>query len=339
MSDAFAAQNDRQALEFFIHGFQVSRIIRVAADLGLADRIAIDEGRAVAQLAADCGVGAHPLLRMLRALAAFGIFSVSGDDVVSHTPRSRLLRTEADRSLHLAARFWTGRGSWRAWEELDEALAGRVPHETAWGVSRFSYLAEHPDEARIFDAVMAHFPDDRHGAIAAAYDFSPARLIVDVGGGNGELLRRVLARFPEVHGIVFDRPDVVNAIPETERMGGRIAVQGGDFLTTALPVADHYILVRVLHDWSDEDCLRILGAIRAAIPADGRVLVAESLLDPLGGSPELYLLDMQMMAMFGTAYERTEQELRKLLAAAGFTTLARADTSSPVSVLSARPAA
>ena len=98
---------------------------------------------------------------------------------------SRILRTDAPGSLHHGARFWTGSGSWRAWEGLDVALADRTPHQAAWNMGRFEYLRQHPDEARVFDEFMAHFPDDRHKAVADAYDFSGAGLIADVGGNRG----------------------------------------------------------------------------------------------------------------------------------------------------------
>src|SRR5205823_3006270 len=131
------------------------------------------------------GVLAAPLLRVLRALAAIHIFRLSAGGDVGQTPRSLLLRTDTPNSLHYSARFWTSPGSWRAWESLDTALTGGVPHEAAWSTGRFEYLRTHPEEARIYDTMMAHFPDDRHAAIAATYDFSAARLICDIGSGMG----------------------------------------------------------------------------------------------------------------------------------------------------------
>ena len=165
-------------------------MLRLVADLGVADRITPDGGVAVDDLARDCGVQPQPLIRVLRALAAFGVFTVAADGSVAHTPRSRLLRTDRPNSMHHAARFWTAPGSWRAWGRLDVALTGGVPHEAAWNMGRFDYLRAHPDEARIFDAMMANYPDNRHAAMAAAYDFSGARLIADIGGGNGAMLRQ-----------------------------------------------------------------------------------------------------------------------------------------------------
>ncbi|MGE5169243.1 MAG: methyltransferase [Rudaea sp.] len=331
---------DRATLDRLIRGFQVSRMLRAVADLGLADRIARDARRPVADLARECGVETLPLLRILRALAGFGVFEVDASSGVAHSPLSLLLRTEAPGSLHHGARFWTAPGAWHAWGRLDAALVGGVPHEAAWGIGRFEYLHRHPDEARAFDDFMAHFPDHRHQAVADAYDFSGADRIIDVGGGNGEALRHILARFPRAHGVVFDRADVVAEIRPADRMSGRITTEGGSFLDRVPQGADIYLLMRVLHNWSDAECERILRNCRAAIAQGGRLLVCEQILepDPAVGDPFSYLIDTQMMAMFGTARERTEVEYAALLAASGLTFRRTIRTASPVSIVEAVPA-
>ena len=333
------ADSDRTALDLMLRGFQISRMLRLVADLGIADRIEPDGHVSVDALATDCKVQPTQLVRVLRALAAFDVFSVSTEDTVAHTPRSRLLRTDATGSLHHAARFWTAPGSWKAWGELGAALTGGVPHEAAWGMSRFAYLRAHPDEARAYDAMMAAFPDDRHAAIAAAYDFSDVRLVCDVGGGDGAMLRHILAPLPELRGQVFDQKDVVRAIPAERLMNGRIAIAEGNFFDGVPGGADIYMLVRVLHNWSDEDCLRILCACRVAMGPDSLLLIGEELLepDPSCGHPAAYLIDMQMMAMFGVARARTEAEFSALLAASGLTLRRMIATASSVSILEAGP--
>lgn len=330
---------ERLELDLLLRGFQVSRMLRVVADLGIADRIAADGAVTVTDLAGACKVHPTPLLRILRALAAFGVFHVSPDGWVSHSPRSRLLRTDTPNSFHHAARFWTAPGSWNAWSRLDAALAEENPHQVAWDMSRFDYLRRHPDEAWEFDMFMASFPDNRHAAVAASYDFSAARLIVDIGGGNGEMLRHILGRSPAARGVVFDRPDVVQAIPMDRQMQGRIAVEGGSFFEKVPPGADHYLVIRVLHDWNDHDYLRILRSCRAAMSMDARLLIGEQILepDPARGRATDYLLDVHMMAMFGDARERTEAEHRDLLTASGFALRRVIATPSPVSILEAVP--
>ena len=340
MSDTQAENPDSAALELLVRGFQVSRMLRLVADLGLADRIASEARVAVNDLAQDCGVQPQPLVRVLRALAAFGVFAVTPDGEIAHTPRSRLLRSDAPNTLHHAARFWAGAGSWQAWGALDVALTGGVPHQAAWNMSRFDYLREHPDEARVFDAMMANFPDNRHAAMAASYDFSGARLIADIGGGNGAALRHILSRFPTPRGLVLDREDVVRAILPDDLMEGRIEAVGGSFFDAIPAGADIYMAVRVLHDWADEDCLRILRRCRAVMATNAVLLLGEQILerDPAKGRPIGYLVDMQMMAMFGSARERSEDEFHSLLAESGFVLRRVIPTGSPVSILEATPA-
>ncbi len=339
MSETVSSEQDREELDLLLRGFQVSRMLRLVADLGVADKIAPDGAVSITDLATACSVLPGPLVRVLRALAAFRIFQVSPDESVAHTPRSRLLRTDTPNSLHHAARFWTGPGSWNAWGMLDVAMTGGIPHEAAWNMSRFAYLRQHPDEARVFDAMMANFPDNRHAAMAAAYDFSAPRLIADIGGGNGATLRHILARFPTPRGLIVDREDVVAAATPEDLMHGRITAQSGSFFDHVPAGADMYLLIRVLHDWKDEDCLRILRACRAAMEPDAILLVGEQILqpDPARGRATGYLIDMQMMAMFGHARERSEAEFRSLLALSGFELRRVVPTASPVCLIEALP--
>lgn len=339
MSEPVPSAKDRMELDLLLRGFQVSRMLRLVADLWIADKIAPDGAVAVNDLAIACSVLPEPLIRVLRALASFQIFKVSVDGTVAHTPRSRLLRTDIPNSMHYAARFWTGPGSWKAWDMLDVAMTGGTPHEAAWNMNRFTYLREHPDEARTFDAMMANFPDNRHAAIAAAYDFSAPRLIADIGGGNGAALRHILARFPMPRGLVFDRDDVIAAVTPENLMQGRIGTQGGSFFDQVPAGADVYLLIRVLHDWKDEDCLRILRACRAAMAPDAVLLLGEELLelDPARGRATGYLIDVQMMAMFGHARARSEADFRRLFDLSGFVLRRVILTMSSVSIIEATP--
>src|ERR1044071_2924302 len=177
MSTSAPSEFERTELDSLLRGFQVSRMLRLVADLGIADKIPPDGPIDVRDLAKSSAVLPDPLTRLLRALAAFNVFKVFSNGAIGHTGKSLLLRTDSPNSMHYSAQFWTGPGSWKAWSMLDAAMTGAVPYEAAWNMSRFAYLREHPEEARVFDAMMANFPDNRHAAIAAGYDFSSARLI------------------------------------------------------------------------------------------------------------------------------------------------------------------
>ncbi|HEX3348707.1 MAG TPA: methyltransferase [Acetobacteraceae bacterium] len=180
---------------------------------------------------------------------------------------------------------------------------------------------------------------NRHAAVAAAYDFSGAALIADIGGGSGATLRHVLARFPASRGLLVDRDDVVRAIRPDDLLAGRIEAMGGSLFDRIPSGADIYMLVRVLHDWSDEDCQHILRACRTAMGPGAVLLIGDQILeaDPSQGRPTSYLVDTQMMAMFGRARERTQHEFASLLSASGFTLRRAIPTQSPVSIIEALP--
>ncbi|XXY17245.1 methyltransferase [Sorangium sp. So ce216] len=179
-----------------------------------------------------------------------------------------------------------------------------------------------------------------HRAVVEAYDFSGVRRLVDVGGGHGALLAAILSRHPEVRGVVFDQPHVVRgAHANLERAGvaARCELMGGDFFCSVPGGADAYILSAIIHDWSDEDAVLLLKNIRRAIAGGGRLLLVESVIQP-GSTPDFgKLLDLEMLIACG-GRERTEPEIRALLAAAGFRLARVFPTASATSVIEAVPA-
>ena len=330
------SNTDRDQLEQLIRGFQISQLIWQAAELDLASHLAPDVKVPIAQLARDRGVIPEQLLRLCRALAAFGVFEVTDSDVLNHSRLSLLLRKDAEQSLLLPARFWAGPGSWAAWGKLSVALtSSQSPHDAAWGMSRFDYMNQHPEEAKVYNARMGGASGDRQDAIARAYDFSRGSVICDVGGGNGALLQAILRRHPKCRGIVYDRGYVVSRIGADDLMAGRITVSDGDFFIGVPSGADVYLLSWILHDWADGECLKILTNTRAAMTQGSKLIVAERLLDPdpKRGPAMEYLSDIQMMVLGGT--ERTREEYASLLTRCGFTMTSVTPTQSPVHVIEA----
>jgi hypothetical protein len=328
--------DDRGQLEQLIRGFQISQLLWVAAELDLASRIPTDAELPAALIASDCGVIPGQLLRLCRALAAFGIFRVTDGHILGHTRLSLLLREDAEQSLLLPARFWAAPGNWAAWGMLSTALkSSQSPHEAAWGMSRFDYMNRHPGESKIYNARMGGASGGRQEAIASAYDFSRASMICDVGGGNGALLRTILQRWPNCRGIVYDRENVVSEIGVDDLMAGRLAVLAGDFFASVPSGVELYLLSWILHDWADAECLTILTNTRAAMTKGSRLVIAERLLDPdpENGRAMDYLSDMQMMVLGGT--ERTQKDYTSLLTRCGFTVRSVTPTQSTVHLIEA----
>ena len=173
-----------------------------------------------------------------------------------------------------------------------------------------------------------------------AYDFSGIGVLADIGGGNGSTLVGVLGRYPEMRGILFDLPGVVErARAEIEAAGlaDRCEVVGGSFFEAVPGGADAYLLRHIIHDWDDEKAAAILRNVRRAMGEGARLLVVEGVIPP-GNEPSFgKLLDLTMLVIPG-GLERTEEEYRRLYEAAGFRLTRIVPTAAEVSVIEGEPA-
>ena len=287
-----------------------ARCLHVIADCGAADAIG-DAAATPAEIAAHTGFDADALDRMLRLLAAHGIFVRTADGSYEHSPASRLLMTDEPDSLRSYVRMGGMPAFWERFTDLGRtAREGQRRHHMA---SLVDHFAAHPEEAAIFNAAMVSKSRTVLPAVAAAYDFAPFATIADVGGGRGHLLKLILERTPRAHGVLFERPHV---IADTEP-APRLELVGGDFFVDAVPAADLYLLMDLLHDWDDADAARILSAVRRAAPPRARVLIVETLVPETAGPHFGKTLDIIMLAVTG-GRERTQAQHATLLAAAGF---------------------
>jgi O-methyltransferase len=154
-------------------------------------------------------------------------------------------------------------------------------------------------------------------ALLAAYDFSRIERIVDVGGGEGALLRDILAATPKLQGVLFDLPQVVAGASKLLKgdFAARCQIVGGNFFDSVPEGADAYLLKGVLHDWPDDDAVKILRNTRLAIRPEGTLLLIEAIVD--SAARPAGLMDLLMLVIGGR--ERTEADFRSLLASARFT--------------------
>ena len=285
-----------------------SRALQVVAELGIADHLG-DEPTSTGELAASCAVDAEALRRVLQLLSAHGLFAVDGSRV-AHTDASRLLRTDHRGSMRAFARLNGLPVVWNAIGALDHALrTGATGVELVEPGGFFAYLDAHPDEAQVFGEGMAAKARADIADVLAAYDFGPFATIADIGGGLGHLLHAVLDAAPAAHGVLFDLPDVIAAADITS---DRIHTQAGDFFVDALPPADAYLLMEIIHDWRDEEATEILRAIRRAAQPGATVLIIEHTAPDEGADIVSHTLDVLMLAVTG-GRERTAGELGALL--------------------------
>ncbi len=322
-------------------GLGISSCTQLIADFGIADALG-DSPATAAELAAKLGVNADALGRVMRCAVTFGVFEDLGGGRFRHTTRSRLLRSDHPQSLRSAARIIGP--SWPVYAALDHSLrTGRPAVEALAPGGVWEWLRAHPHFAKIFDETMASSAGAHLTTLLDAYDFSGLQSIADIGGGRGHLLRAVLDRVPEATGTLFDQPAVVD--PVRSRAAERMSIVGGDFFKDPLPRADAYLLMRVIHDWDDDQAASILRNVRRAAPPRGKLLLIEALLpqtsQPVHETASWLawptFMDLNMLAWSG-GRERTRDEYERLLGAGGWRLERVVPTETHMSMLEAAPA-
>ncbi|MFE2111258.1 methyltransferase [Kitasatospora sp. NPDC059463] len=298
-------------------GFLFPAALRAAADIGVADHLA-DGPAAPAELAVATGTDARNLHRVLRLLATRGVVTEDEQGRFALTAAGQALRGDVPYSVRSAVQMLTDRTMWRPAGELTHCLTeGTTAFENIFGVPFFDHFAKDARTAAVFHVGMAAMSDQENAPIAAAYDFPESGTVVDIGGGHGGLLLEVLRRNPGLRGVLHDRSHVLagNRLEAHPELAGRWTPQEGDFFT-AVPAGDVHLLKRITHDWTDEDCVTLLGHCRRALRPGGRVLVVDAVVPPGNAPHQSKALDLMMMASL-TGRERTEADFAELFARAG----------------------
>ncbi len=325
-----------QQLDQMITGYWVSQAIYAAAKFGIADLLK-DGTRTVDELADATSADRDALYRLLRALASVGVFAEESPRRFGLTPLAELLRSDVDGSKR-ALSLMSGDEQFQTWAEIEYSIrTGKTAFEKVFGKPIFEYLGEHPEKARIFDAAMTGIHGRETDDVLGAYDFSGIRMLADIGGGNGLNLISVLQKYPEMKGILFDLPHVVERARErieAAGVGDRCELIAGDFFESVPEGADAYFLRHIIHDWDDERSLTILRNCHAAMAPAGRLLVVESVI-PEGNQPFVgKLLDLVMLLIPG-GKERSEPEYRSLFGQVGFAISRIVPTGTELSIIEA----
>jgi hypothetical protein len=309
--------------------------LHVAAALGIADQLA-DGPRGVDDLASATRVDPASLRRLLRMLAAAGVFYEQADGQFVLTALGGSLRSEGPESVRDWALFVGAPEMWETWGGLrDSVVSGKPAFPRTHGMALWDYMAAHEELGTPFNRWMSRQSDQHNAALVASYDFSRFRVVADIGGGRGSSLAEILRSNPSVRGILLDLPEVVAHPAPLEEAGvaARCEVIGGDMLQAVPTGADVCLIKRVLMDWSDEQAVRILRNCGDALPEDGRVLAVEMVL-PSGNEPSpSKTFDILMLLVHEGARIRTETEFGDLFAAAGLRLTRVIPTPSPNSIL------
>ena len=318
-------------------GAWVTQMLYVAAKLGIPDHLA-DGPRTSAEVAKAAGSDPDATHRLMRALVSKGVLRQRRDERFALTRIGQALRSDTDGSLREMVLFGAHPVRWQDWGNLLYSVqTGETSTSKLRGMPFFSYLDTDPELAATFNAAMTSMSALTNSAVRAAGDFGSARLIVDVGGGHGSFLASVLQRNPLAKGVLYDRePVVADAQPALDAagVGDRCTTAAGSFFDSVPEGGDTYLLRNIIHDWDDDEALRILANVRRAIVDGGTLMIVEMVLPELASTQFAELLNLEMLVAVG-GRERTEAQYAELLQRAGFRLRRVTPTASPMSIVEA----
>jgi hypothetical protein len=296
----------------------LARALGIVTDLGIADLVAAGP-KSMPDLAEETGCDQDALYRLLRMLGGHGIFAEDEQGYIELTPRAELLQIDHPDSVHdLFVLSWQDI-HWNTYQALPEAvMTGEIAFDIAYEKSFFDYLAEFPNLNAVFDRRMAGVSQAENAQVAKVYAFNEHTPVIDIGGGQGGLLAAILAQHPDTTVALYEQPQVL-ADPASLREAGLldiVARVAGNFFEEIPSGFGLYVLKRIIHDWDDDQAVRLLRRCREAMSDTSRILVIDAVMQP-GNDPDPNKnLDLSIMALT-PGRERTEAEFAGLFATAG----------------------
>jgi hypothetical protein len=333
---------DDARLRDLLNGFQATEALLAAVELGLPATLS-SGSRSLVDLAEATNSRPDLLGRLMRTLSSLDVVALDAQGRYHLTPLGQRMRPDVEGSWHAWARMIGSPAIRASWGRLADALrSGTTGFAMAHGSDIWTWRSHHPADNALFDAAMRSGTERIAVEVARCMGDLAGLHLLDVGGGDGALLAHLLMRNPGASGSLLERGSAAERAREWLTRHGlreRASVVEGDFFMDVPPYAHRYILKFVLHDWEDEQAIRILQRCRDAMQdgqEDVRLVLIERLLDAVHGSQEASLSDLNMLVNTG-GRERTREEFASLLDLAGFALTTCEVASGSLHVMHARP--
>jgi hypothetical protein len=179
---------------------------------------------------------------------------------------------------------------------------------------------DYPERALLMDKAMAVYSSLSLPALLSCYDFSAFRVLMDIGGGVGQMLTNILTANPALNGIVFDIPETVKRASshiQSQGLENRCQIIAGDMFTSIPAGADLYLLSKVLNNWDDRHALELLKNIRVAMPDKAKLIIVENLASTASPSMEEVFRDLMFLSCSNGGKVRSLAEFRELITDSG----------------------
>jgi hypothetical protein len=312
--------SELQELTDIIFGRWKSQIVYTGVKLGIFDFVDPKVPKSAAEIAQALGLDPVLSYRLLRALGSIGLLKEDRDHQFCTTLKGELLRTDHPQTLRGVVLLEEGPEHYAIWKHLGAMINdGRQDgFMREFGLRIFDYAAQNTDYAKVFNQAMSSYSATHTKLVLEAfedYDFSTIHHLCDIGGGQGHLLCNILLKYPHITGTVLELEDTIKNKESlwASKMGveNRCSYIAGDMFSS-VPRADAYLMKMILHDWNDEECVKILSNIQRAASVGARIFIVEHVI-PEPGTPHFAkLFDIHMLCAL-TGKERTEEEYSELL--------------------------
>lgn len=307
--------------------FWQSRALFVATYLNIAKHLG-DETLTAEAIAEQVLAKPDAIYRLLRMLAAMGIFEEVSSHVFKNNALSAYLRDDHPKNVKAMILMHNSMEMSKPWyEQLELGIqSGEVPFRLSHGEEFYDYLDNHAEFDALFSYAMDSVEALTGNSFATDFNWGAFNRIIDVGGSKGSKSLAILKQYPHLAALVFDREQVTNTAPsywagkESSELLSRITYQAGNLLEsipTAKDDKDIYLLSAVLHGFDDTSCLKVLRKIAAAMTDTGaRIALMELVVPELKADISSATFDMQMF-MATRGKERTLAEWTNLFDQAG----------------------
>lgn len=302
-----------------VSGYQLTQSIFAIVKAGIPDLIISNNAESIESLAKSTDLDEEKLYRIMLALSSEGIFQEEKKYSFKHTELSKHLTSGEKANELIRLRVLRTQENYYAWSKLYEGLkTNRCPFDLYHKKNFFDYLEEDADSGNYFNQCMFNLTSRALPFILEFYSFSSYKTILDIGGGYGQLMYGILKEYPEAKGIIYDLPEVIaGALDNNKEHNVNIEWIGGSFFDSLNVNADLFILRNILHNWPDEDAIKILKNCCKVMKPGNKLLVIENKVSDHGkGFNASLWKDLEMLVYFD-GRERNEREISELLYKAG----------------------
>jgi ubiquinone/menaquinone biosynthesis C-methylase UbiE/predicted transcriptional regulator len=306
-----------------IFGRWKSQILYTGVRLGVFDSITSGV-KSTSEIVNELGLDDKLAYRLLRALSSMGFLKEEPDSSgFSITSQGELLRKDHPQTLRGVILLEEGPEHYAIWKHLPAMIKDGKQNslEREFGCKLFEFRDRNAEYAEVFNQAMSSYSSIQTNWVLEAldkYDFSNIHHVCDIGGGTGHLLGNLLLKYPHMKGTVLELESVISKkgslLAPKLGVSERCSYVIGDMFSSnsQLPSADAYIMKMILHDWNDEECVRILSNVYRSSPKHARLFIAEHLV-PGPDKPHFSkLFDIHMMCV-ASGKERTVDEYSSLL--------------------------